>query len=690
MSNVFLNKGNIACLLLVCLISTCGLAQGTGGKDLFPAFQKPVKYPALTPDGDYLIFLAEEGTSVKAYEARRSGGAWSQPAPFDFINKLIVRTGNEVGGFSFNHDGSVLYFHAKMSNFFDVWFSRRTREGWSEPKQIGRPVSTEADLFSPSISSDNKTLFVLKAKQADKGKHGESCKELLLFEKNREGEWSGPKYLPKEFNVGCQETPFFAADNNSLYFSSRRLETDKATGKKVSEADNYNIYFARRIDENNWYYPVYIPGINTEFDELSPMLNSAGDYFVFTSKSAKKSPAKPYTAPLPFDKKSAKTFTVKGAITDLYSGGELEADIGVRNAVTSVSKGEFTSTDEGNYAVILTQGTFYKIDFSKPGYSHTYFFRNLVGDEKEAERRFDVKLYDHVKLELNIYDNELFYPVSPDVRIIDSLLGQPISSDRIQRGATGKYDCKLDIGRIYKIEVRSESFEPYASYFDLRTDVLYSDFEKSIEVKASRKAVTLNVVDENGASVLPVNIDIKNIDRDEDRASLLTHDAGTPKLQLRKNNGYELNVTKLGYTYYNTSIHVTDTRNETMTVELRALTGQTKMVFNNITFETNSAELNAESYDELNRLAGFIKDNVGIKIEISAHTDDVGSQEYNQRLSNKRAESVVKFLAGNDIPAERMVSKGYGKLQPLVPNSSDENRAKNRRVEIKIIENTTN
>jgi outer membrane protein OmpA-like peptidoglycan-associated protein len=81
-----------------------------------------------------------------------------------------------------------------------------------------------------------------------------------------------------------------------------------------------------------------------------------------------------------------------------------------------------------------------------------------------------------------------------------------------------------------------------------------------------------------------------------------------------------------------------------------------------------------------------MKENPDIRIEISAHTDDVGSQEYNARLSDKRAASVVTFLTKNDIFKDRLQAKGYGKLQPLVPNDSAENRAKNRRVEIRIIE----
>jgi outer membrane protein OmpA-like peptidoglycan-associated protein len=669
-----------------------GYAQGSNGEDVFSEFQKPMKYPALTPDGQYLVFLSADENSMTAYESRLQNGKWTTPVPFEYINNLIARTNSEVGGFSFSHDGYMMFFHAKISSeYFDIFFARKTKSGWGEPQRVGKPVSMDANLFSPAISSDNKTLFVLKAKTvtAGKKKEQETCKELLLFEKDKEDRWIGPKYLPAEFNTGCQETPFFAADNSSLFFSSKRTGLSKS-GKKISDND-YNIYFARRVDENNWYYPVYIEGLNTEYDDLSPMINSKGDYFIFNTKKTKKQSSKIYKATLPSDKAPAKTFVLKGTTIDLYSKQPIEAEIYVRDAITSVTYGKFQATDEGKFSVILTQGTFYNIDFTKSGYSHTYYLKDLTYIGNKAEENFNATLFDNVNLELNIYDNELFYPLSPTVIVSDSLTNSPLDSKKTVNVSKGKYNCNLNIGKTYKIAIESDSFEPYETYFDLRTDVVYSNFEKSLELKASRKLLSLNVTDSEGKRITPVDVEIKNLNRDENLASLLSFDSnGSPQLSLRTGNTYELDVTKTGYTYFNATLDIQTTGRETKNIVLDVLTTKTKMVFNNITFETNSAELNTESYAELNRLLNFLERNPDIKIEIAAHTDDIGSNEYNSRLSDKRAESVVKFLVSSNIAKNRVQSKGYGELQPMVPNDSDENRAKNRRVEIKIIENTTN
>ena len=75
-----------------------------------------------------------------------------------------------------------------------------------------------------------------------------------------------------------------------------------------------------------------------------------------------------------------------------------------------------------------------------------------------------------------------------------------------------------------------------------------------------------------------------------------------------------------------------------------------------------------------------------MKIEISGHTDDVGTASYNQQLSLKRAEAVYFYMTEQGIEAERLAYQGYGQTQPAFPNDSDMNRSKNRRIEFKIIQ----
>ena len=112
--------------------------------------------------------------------------------------------------------------------------------------------------------------------------------------------------------------------------------------------------------------------------------------------------------------------------------------------------------------------------------------------------------------------------------------------------------------------------------------------------------------------------------------------------------------------------------------------GQT-IRLNNLFFEFNKSALKTESYAELDRLFTILKNNPEMKIEIGGHTDDVGSDEYNLNLSRERANAVITYLVGKGTTADRLTAKGYGESKPEVPNTNDENRATNRRVEFRIL-----
>jgi outer membrane protein OmpA-like peptidoglycan-associated protein len=110
------------------------------------------------------------------------------------------------------------------------------------------------------------------------------------------------------------------------------------------------------------------------------------------------------------------------------------------------------------------------------------------------------------------------------------------------------------------------------------------------------------------------------------------------------------------------------------------------IVLKNVQFAYNSASLNKASKPELSRLLNFMARNHESRIEISGHTDDQGSEEYNQQLSLRRAEAVVDFLIGNGIESVRMKYFGFGKSRPLIDSTDELAGGINRRVEVRLVE----
>jgi outer membrane protein OmpA-like peptidoglycan-associated protein len=102
-------------------------------------------------------------------------------------------------------------------------------------------------------------------------------------------------------------------------------------------------------------------------------------------------------------------------------------------------------------------------------------------------------------------------------------------------------------------------------------------------------------------------------------------------------------------------------------------------------FEFNKAELRVEDRELLSRIAGILMTSQDYTISVNGHTDDVGSAEYNQKLSERRAQAVRDYLVKAGLPADILSVEGHGKTLPLVPGSSEAARAKNRRVELGIV-----
>lgn len=106
---------------------------------------------------------------------------------------------------------------------------------------------------------------------------------------------------------------------------------------------------------------------------------------------------------------------------------------------------------------------------------------------------------------------------------------------------------------------------------------------------------------------------------------------------------------------------------------------------NNIFFDFNKSELRKESFPELARLVELMNINPKLVIEVGGHTDNVGDDSYNLKLSQLRADAVVRHLASKGIPVPRVTAKGYGEGKPVSINTTDEGRSFNRRVEFMIV-----
>jgi outer membrane protein OmpA-like peptidoglycan-associated protein len=162
---------------------------------------------------------------------------------------------------------------------------------------------------------------------------------------------------------------------------------------------------------------------------------------------------------------------------------------------------------------------------------------------------------------------------------------------------------------------------------------------------------------------------------------------GSYLIILPPGSDYGISVSKTGYLFHSENFVVTDTAEYTeivKDVDLKKAAVGTRIVLRNIFFDFDKATIRPESNTELEKLLKVLQDNPTMKIEISGHTDNKGSAEYNQKLSEARAQAVVNWLIKKGIPKTRMTYAGYGLTRPIASNDTDQGRQLNRRTEFEI------
>jgi len=188
----------------------------------------------------------------------------------------------------------------------------------------------------------------------------------------------------------------------------------------------------------------------------------------------------------------------------------------------------------------------------------------------------------------------------------------------------------------------------------------------------------------------PIEASIELVDNKKNIviASFLSNSStGKYLVSLPAGINYGIAVKAEGYLFYSANFDLPDSSKFTSVeknVALQPIDIGSRIVLRNIFFDFNKATLRDESTAELDRLINLLTTYSKLKIEISGYTDNKGSADYNQKLSESRAKSVVDYLVAHGIPSARLTFKGYGKDDPIATNDTEDGRQQNRRTEFKI------
>ena len=220
--------------------------------------------------------------------------------------------------------------------------------------------------------------------------------------------------------------------------------------------------------------------------------------------------------------------------------------------------------------------------------------------------------------------------------------------------------------------------------------VLYEfDMPEKIQVSNKSNFVKGRVIDSETREYISARVELFDLLGNE-MVSAVNSDkvSGEYLMVITEGKEYALYVNKTGYLFKSLAFDYKEqSRLEPVTIDiyLDPIKSGTTTVLNNLFFDIDKYELKDKSITELEKVRRFLKENPTVKIGIAGHTDDSGSASYNKELSLNRAKSVYRYLVDQGIEERRLKFRGYGQEKPVVPNDTEENKQKNRRIEFVIL-----
>ncbi len=622
--------------------------------------------PSVSADGKRMVF--ESNTNEKKgwelFESQLSQtGLWSTPVPLTSINEKC----NFLAGPSISYDGNRLYYTAfieGISQSEDIYYSDRTGENsWSSPISIGIPINTEDNYEGfPSISSDGNSIYFIRINM-EKGleqKDKEPCFVIFVSKKMSDGKWDEPVPLPAPINMGCERDPKIMADNRTLIFSSIR---EGGKGK-------YDMYQSTKQDDQSWTDPVALDFINSTDNDQSPCISASGENMMFYTKNDI------YTIPIPEKYRQNVNTVVQGKVSDSNLHSVVKVQIKVSNLTTGYEFATENSTVDGEFSFVLSAGSKYSIKFNNESFLPDSITIDLQRVKNYQLIRRDILLKSSAEISINVIDKDLHKPVSTWLNV--SQATKVIYNDSlsiVQQPLKLTFEFPFD----YHIRLSKDQYTQGIENWIFKERRTKFNPKLMLSVEHEKVAFVANVISVTTKQKVKVKVYIQNKGEDE----LIIAIAGESVL-LRKGDKYQIiTASEEGYFFSQAEIvagAVDSIELITVPIELHA-----QLTLNNITFESNSSELKSTSQFELDRIFDLMKVNPKLVIEISAYTDDVGEKNINLILSEKRARSAWTYLINKGVTAERLVPKGYGESRHIAPNDTKENRAKNRRVELRVL-----
>jgi outer membrane protein OmpA-like peptidoglycan-associated protein len=521
-----------------------------------------------------------------------------------------------------------------------------------EIKNLGANINTNTDDYSEVLTADNNTMYFASRRKMPKSKNNHpelKYDENIFFSNATNGVWGMAALAGKNLTTKYCESP--------VYIDSSGKKLYIYAGYENGGDIKVSVY-----KKGKWKKPESIPyAINTKGSETSFCINPAGNeiYFVsdkgknnlggkdiyYIKKLNKRKWSKPQNAgPLvnsAYDEESVR-FSAKG--DTLWFSSKGHNTIGGFDIFYSVRNkaGDWDTVRNAGYPINTPFDELFYYPSSTE--NKTFYFASNRGGGFGG---------------LDIYKGH-FLPPPPAI-----VVAAPLPAHKPD----------TVVIRDTVVVVKAAPPTPVAVAQPVKEVVLY---------------LIGKIKDSESGEPVMAKIDVIEISSNTVMATTASSDVdGSYRVRLPARKSYMIDLRATGFLSDMKRINISDTYDKeafNLDVSLIKVKVGKKVVLKNILFESGKSVLTSGSYPEIDKLFSIMQDNPLMRIEISGHTDKTGLEPLNFKLSEARAKAVMDYLVSKGIDKSRIEYRGYGSLQAIAENSTPQGRAKNRRVEFKILE----
>jgi outer membrane protein OmpA-like peptidoglycan-associated protein len=562
---------------------------------------------------------------------------------------------------------------------------------------LGKKVNTRYHEGAPIISADGNTLYFFVTNHPDNTYGKEGSQDIWYSERQSDGLWGESQHISKPLNQHHSNEVFKVfPDGQSLFIRGGKSKNSKGfsfsykSGSLWGSSQEIEVENFKKMNIGRFYGATMSSDKKTMLIYMSEKEHSAfSDLYVsFVQADGKWSMPEKIGSPINTSRDEFAPFLSHDDKTMYYSSSRKDMGLGGPDIYKTTRLDDTWlswSTPENMGKPINTRAFDAYMSVDEEG----NLFVTSAGDMRDGGN-------------LDIYTLK---PKEPELRLIATVSNreseETIESEvSLKAHRNGKdtiintaYDGAFEMiflkEVVYEASINSRGYQPYTSTVTIPTfesdTTMYLEF--TLTPKIVKPIVSGTVYDEKTKEVIEAEV-LYSSSEDFNEKPLIT-DNGYFEIEVEIKQMYYFNVSKEGYLNANDSLDISEMEDPIFAgkdIYLTPIEVGTTVRLDHIYFDFDKATLKPASYEELDKVVEFLNDNETISIEIGGHTDSKGADDYNQRLSHSRAESVRTYVTEQGIEAARITAQGYGESQPEETNDTEEGRATNRRVVFTVLE----